>query len=97
MIIYYTSLICYFSIKNGAKTTELCWLYSIYKPDDNTGRFSFYDKICALSWIVDSSFITMVQKFFNVVKSSVEGLPKEYLIDCSPSDFLNILKKNKII
>ena len=97
MIIYYTSLICYFSIKNGAKTTELCWLYSIYKPDDNTGRFSFYDKICALSWIVDSSFITMVQKFFNVVKSSVEGLPKEYLIDCSPSDFLHILKKNKII
>ena len=97
MIIYYTSLICYFSIKNGAKTTELCWLYSIYKPDDNTGRFSFYDKICALSWIVDSSFITMVQKFFNVVKSSVEGLPKEYLIDCSPCDFLNILKKNKII
>lgn len=96
-IIYFTSLICYLSIKNGTKSNEFYWLYAIYKPDDDTGRFSFYDKICALSWIVDSSFITMFEKFFNIVKSSVEKLSKEYPIDYFPSDFLSILKKHKII
>ena len=74
--IYYSSLLFYLCLKNGIKnhTNEnlleqqefsrlYAWLYSIYNTqpqfEDSIG---FYERLCALSWIVESPIVTMSEK-----------------------------------
>lgn len=104
-IIYYASFIFYLSIKNDHDNSpkdqimnEFGWLYSLYNPQGEfEEKISFYDKICALSWVVDSAIITMYEKPQKNAKEVVKAMIEKYGIEVFPADFVGIIKKNKFI
>ena len=80
--IYYTSLLFYLCLKAGIKnhgsenlleqiefSRIYGWLYSIYNPQIQFENFiGFYERICALSWIVESPIMTMSTKVVDSIK-----------------------------
>ena len=83
--IYYTSLLFYLCLKAGIKNRGsenlleqiefsriYGWLYSIYNPQIQFENFiGFYERICALSWIVESPIMTMSTKVVDSIKEVV--------------------------
>ena len=89
--IYYTSLLFYLCLKAGIKShgsenlleqIEFSriygWLYSIYNPQIQFENFiGFYERICALSWIIESPIITMSTKVVESIKEVVGKIINE--------------------
>ena len=109
--IYYTSLLFYLCLKAGIKnhgsenlleqlefSRIYGWLYSIYNPQIQFENFiGFYEKICALSWIVESPIMTMSTKVFESIKEVVNNIICEKKESLCPSDFLEKIKKLKLM
>ena len=109
--IYYTSLLFYLCLKAGIKnhgsenlleqiefSRIYGWLYSIYNPQIQFENFiGFYERICALSWIIESPIITMSTKVVESIKEVVGKIINEEKENLCPSDFLEKIKKLKLI
>ena len=109
--IYYTSLLFYLCLKAGIKnhgsenlleqiefSRIYGWLYSIYNPQIQFENFiGFYERICALSWIVESPIITMSNKVVDSIKEVVAKIINGEKENLCPSDFLEKIKKLKLI
>ena len=109
--IYYTSLLFYLCLKAGIKnhgsenlleqiefSRIYGWLYSIYNPQIQFENFiGFYERICALSWIVESPIITMSTKVVDSIKEVVAKIINGEKENLCPSDFLEKIKKLKLI
>ena len=109
--IYYTSLLIYLCLKTGIKnhgsenlleqeefSKMYGWLYSIYNPQIQLENLiSFYDKICALSWIVESPIMSMSDKASEAIKGIIGNIINEEKESLCPSDFLEKVKKLKLI
>ena len=109
--IYYTSLLFYLCLKAGIKnhgsenlleqiefSRIYGWLYSIYNPQIQFENFiGFYERICALSWIVESPIMTMSTKVVDSIKEVVDKIINGEKESLCPSDFLDKLKKLKLI
>ena len=109
--IYYTSLLFYLCLKAGIKnhgsenlleqiefSRIYGWLYSIYNPQIQFENFiGFYERICALSWIVESPIMTMSTKVVDSIKEVVDKIINGQKESLCPSDFLDKIKKLKLI
>ena len=109
--IYYTSLLFYLCLKTGIKnhgsenlleqiefSRIYGWLYSIYNPQIQFENFiGFYERICALSWIVESPIMTMSTKVVDSIKEVVDKIINGQKESLCPSDFLDKIKKLKLI
>ena len=109
--IYYTSLLFYLCLKAGIKnhgsenlleqiefSRIYGWLYSIYNPQIQFENFiGFYERICALSWIVESPIMTMSTKVVDSIKEVVNKIINGEKESLCPSDFLDKIKKLKLI
>ena len=109
--IYYTSLLFYLCLKAGIKnhgsenlleqiefSRIYGWLYSIYNPQIQFENFiGFYERICALSWIVESPIMTMSTKVVDSIKEVVDKIINGEKESLCPSDFLDKIKKLKLI
>ena len=109
--IYYTSLLFYLCLKSGIKnhgsenlleqlefSRIYGWLYSIYNPQIQFENFiGFYEKICALSWIVESPIMTMSSKVSESIKQVVNNIICGEKESVCPIDFLEKIKKLKLI
>ena len=109
--IYYTSLLFYLCLKAGIKnhgsenlleqiefSRIYGWLYSIYNPQIQFENFiGFYERICALSWIVESPIMTMSAKVVDSIKEVVNKIINGEKESLCPSDFLDKIKKLKLI
>ena len=109
--IYYTSLLFYLCLKAGIKnhgsenlleqiefSRIYGWLYSIYNPQIQFENFiGFYERICALSWIVESPIMTMSTKVVDSIKEVVDKIINGQKESLCPSDFLEKIKKLKLI
>lgn len=109
--IYYTSLLFYLCLKAGIKnhgsenlleqiefSRIYGWLYSIYNPQIQFENFiGFYERICALSWIVESPIMTMSTKVVDSIKEVVGKIINGEKESLCPSDFLDKIKKLKLI
>ena len=109
--IYYTSLLFYLCLKAGIKnhgsenlleqiefSRIYGWLYSIYNPQIQFENFiGFYERICALSWIVDSPIMTMSTKVADSIKEVVGKIINSEKESLCPIDFLEKIKKLKLM
>ena len=109
--IYYTSLLFYLCLKAGVKnhgsenlleqiefSRIYGWLYSIYNPQIQFENFiGFYEKICALSWIIESPIMTMSSKVAESIKEVVGNIINSEKEPLCPNDFLEKIKKLKLI
>ena len=109
--IYYTSLLFYLCLKAGIKnhgsenlleqiefSRIYGWLYSIYNPQIQFENFiGFYERICALSWIVESPIMTMSTKVVDSIKEVVGKIINGEKESLCPNDFLDKIKKLKLI
>ena len=109
--IFYTSVLFYLCLKNGIKNHEnqnileqmefsrlYAWLYSIYNPQPQfENSIGFYEKLCSLSWIVESSIMTMSTKVFDTIKEVINNNIKGEKEMLCPSDFLGKLRKLKLL
>jgi hypothetical protein len=111
--IYYSSYLFYLCLKNGIKNngTEnnnlleqqefsrlYGWLYSIYNTQPQYENFiGFYEKLCALSWIIESPIMTMSTKVNDTIKDVINNIIKGEKEDLCPTDFLDKLRKLKLI
>ena len=109
--IYYSSLLFYLCLKNGIKnhTNEnlleqqefsrlYAWLYSIYNTQPQfESSIGFYERLCALSWIVESPIVTMSEKVLDTIKQVVNNKVKGENESLCPTDFLDKLRKLNIL
>ena len=109
--IYYSSLLFYLCLKNGLKnntndnllqqkefSTLYAWLYGLYKTQQqNENIIGFYEKICALSWIIESPIMNMSTRVYDTVKESVNDYIKNEKEKLCPLDFLDKLRKLKLL
>jgi hypothetical protein len=111
--IYYSSYLFYLCLKNGiknngAENSNLLeqqefsrlygWLYSIYNTQPQYENFiGFYEKLCALSWIIESPIMTMSTKVNDTIKDVINNIIKGEKEDLCPTDFLDKLRKLKLI
>ena len=109
--IYYTSLLFYLCLKNGIKNKGnenlleqqefsriYGWLYSLYNPQPQfENLISFYERLCAMSWIVESPIMTMSNKVVESIKEVVNNIIVGEKETLCPSDFMEKLKKIKLI
>ena len=109
--IYYSSLLFYLCLKNGIKnhTNEnlleqqefsrlYAWLYSIYNTQPQfESSIGFYERLCALSWIVESPIVTMSEKVVDTIKQVVNNKVKGENESLCPTDFLDKLRKLNIL
>ena len=109
--IFYTSVLFYLCLKNGIKNHEnqnileqmefsrlYAWLYSIYNPQPQfENSIGFYEKLCSLSWIVESSIMTMSTKVFDTIKEVINNNIKGEKEMLCPFDFLDKLRKLKLL
>ena len=109
--IYYSSLLFYLCLKNGIKnhTNEnlleqqefsrlYAWLYSIYNTQPQfESSFGFYERLCALSWIVESPIVTMSEKVVDTIKQVINNKVKGENESLCPTDFLDKLRKLNIL
>ena len=108
--IYYTSLLFYLCLKNGMKnkTNENLleqqefsriygWLYSLYNPQQQfENLISFYERLCAMSWIVESPIMTMSTKVVESIKEVANNIIIGEKEPLCPNDFMDKLKKIKL-
>ena len=108
--IYYTSLLFYLCLKAGIKnhgsenlleqlefSRIYGWLYSIYNPQIQFENFiGFYEKICAMSWIIESPIMTMSTKVGESIKQVVSNIINGEKESLCPTDFLEKIKKLKL-
>ena len=78
LCIFYSSSLFYLCLKNGMKnhgnenllekqefSKLYAWLYSIYNPQPQfENLISFYEKLCSLSWIIESPIMTISNKVY---------------------------------
>ena len=109
--IYYSSLLFYLCLKNGIKnhTNEnlleqqefsrlYAWLYSIYNTQPQfESSIGFYERLCALSWIVESPIVTMSEKVVDTIKQVINNKVKGENESLCPTDFLDKLRKLNIL
>ena len=109
--IYYSSLLFYLCLKNGIKnhTNEnileqqefsrlYAWLYSIYNTQPQfESSIGFYERLCALSWIVESPIVTMSEKVVETIKQVINNKVKGENESLCPTDFLDKLRKLNIL
>ena len=108
--IYYTSLLFYLCLKAGIKnhgsenlleqlefSRIYGWLYSIYNPQIQFENFiGFYERICAMSWIIESPIMTMSTKVGESIKQVVSNIINGEKESLCPTDFLEKIKKLKL-
>ena len=108
--IFYTSVLFYLCLKN-VKNHEnqnlleqmefsrlYAWLYSIYNPLPKLeNSIGFYERICSLSWIIESPIMTMSTKVYDKIKEVINNNIKGEKESLCPSDFLDKLKKLKLL
>ena len=113
LAIYYSSLLFYLCLKNGLKNHSndnllqqqefvilYGWLYSLYNPSteiEKKNPISFYEKLCALSWIIESPIMNMSNKVYDTIKENIDKNIKGEKESLCPSDFLDKLRKLKIL
>jgi len=109
--IYYSSLLFYLCLKNCIKnhTNEnileqqefsrlYAWLYSIYNTQPQfESSIGFYERLCALSWIVESPIVTMSEKVVDTIKQVINNKVKGENESLCPTDFLDKLRKLNIL
>ena len=109
--IYYTSLLFYLCLKAGIKnhgsenlleqlefSRIYGWLYSIYNPQIQFENFiGFYERICAMSWIIESPIMTMSTKVGESIKEVVGNIINGEKESLCPTDFMEKIKKLKLI
>ena len=109
--IYYSSLLFYLCLKVGIKNHEsenildqlefnriYAWLYGIFNPQPQyENLIGFYEKICALVWIVESPIMTMSDKVFVSIKPVICNIIKGEKESLCPIDFLEKIKRLKLI
>ena len=72
-------------------------VYNRYKKDDKN-LVNIYDQISALSWLVEVNYALNSEIMFNNMKEVLMNIIKdENNIEILPNDFLNELKKNKLL
>ena len=110
LTIYYSSFLFYLCLKNGIKNHSnenlleqqefsrlYGWLYSIYNIQPQyENLIGFYEKLCALSWIVESPIMTMSTKVFDTIKEVINNIVNGEKESLCPTDFLDKLKKLKL-
>ena len=110
LTIYYSSFLFYLCMKNGIKNHAnenlleqqefsrlYGWLYSIYNTQPQYENYiGFYEKLCALSWIVESPIMTMSTKVFDTIKEVINNVINGEKESLCPTDFLDKLKKLKL-
>ena len=103
--------IFYLCLKNGIKnhTNEnlleqqefsrlYAWLYSIYNTQPQfESSIGFYERLCALSWIVESPIVTMSEKVVETIKQVINNIVKGENESLCPTDFLDKLRKLNIL
>ena len=108
--IYYSSLLFYLCLKNGIKnhTNEnlleqqefsrlYAWLFSIYNTQPQfESSIGFYERLCALSWIVESPIVIMSEKVVDTIKQVINNKVKGENESLCPTDFLDKLRKLNI-
>ena len=109
--IFYSSVLFYMCLKNGMKNHAnenllekqefsklYAWLYSIYNPQPQfENLISFYEKLCSLSWIVESPIMTISSKVFETIKGVINNIISGEKENLCPIDFLDKLRKLKIL
>ena len=74
------------------------WLYSIYNTQPQfESSIGFYERLCALSWIVDSPIVTMSEKVIDTIKQVIINKVKGENESLCPTDFLDKLRKLNIL
>ena len=111
LCIFYSSVLFYLCLKNGIKnhgndnlleqqefSRLYAWLYGIYNAQQQfENLIGLYDKLCALSWIVESPIMTMSSKVFDTIKEVVNNNIKGEKESLCPTDFLEKLRKLKLL
>ena len=109
--IFYSSILFYLCLKNGIKnhgndnlleqqefSRLYGWLYSIYNTQPQfENLIGYYEKLCALSWIVESPIMTMSTKVEETIKEVVNNIVKGEKESLCPTDFLDKLRKLKLL
>ena len=111
LCIFYSSALFYLCLKNGIKnhgnenllekqefSKLYAWLYSIYNPQQQfENLISFYEKLCSLSWIIESPIMTISNKVFDTIKGVINNIISGEKENLCPSDFLEKLRKLKLL
>ena len=70
------------------------WLSSIFNPDKEFfDLISPFERICSLSWIIESHIFNMLGNPLKTVKEVINDLIKNYPNEIFPKDFIDIVKK----
>ena len=111
LCIFFSSVLFYLCLKNGIKnhgndnlleqqefSRLYAWLYGIYNAQQQfENLIGLYDKVCALSWIVESPIMSMSTKVFDTIKEVVNNNIKGEKESLCPIDFLDKLRKLKLL
>ena len=111
LCIFYSSALFYLCLKNGIKnhgnenllekqefSKLYAWLYSIYNPQPQfENLISFYEKLCSLSWIIESPIMTISNKVFDTIKGVINNIISGEKENLCSSDFLEKLRKLKML
>jgi len=101
--IYFSSYIFYCSFKKEKKINDytmkiFSWLFAIYNPNnENKSLISFYDKIAALSWLIDTNFFNLFEKPKENLKEILNNMINNGENELWPIDFKEVITKYKYL
>ena len=101
--IYFSSYIFYNFFKKEKKIDEysmkiFSWLFAIYNPnDENKCLIKIYDKLAALSWLINTNFFNTFENPKNNLKEILNNMIINGENELWPIDFKEVIIKNKYL
>ena len=101
--IYFSSYIFYNFFKKEKKIDEysmkiFSWLFAIYNPnDENKSLIKIYDKLAALSWLINTNFFNTFENPKNNLKEILNNMIINGENELWPIDFKEVIIKNKYL
>ena len=74
------------------------WLFAIYNPnDENKCLIKIYDKLAALSWLINTNFFNTFENPKNNLKEILNNMIINGENELWPTDFKEVIIKNKYL